>query len=394
MAAAAATRDSMRRRLTAHMRDRGFFAPKNVAVADVGWGCQIQESISIVAEQFADAPRISGYYMGVSMAALERRGAGLVVEPALSDASQFDWCSSAVTAFVEAYETASRSAHGTVTGYTDDGTPVLADRLSPSRKAEASGDAAIALMQRGLVSYATAYGRCVAMTGLRALDTAPFARTAIGRLMRLPRRCEAQRLLAFSHFNCHWSNTENKALWTGRWYQFVGGAAAVGRSAWKEGQAAVIAGRAAVLAMALARSLRCRSIHEAAGTEAFGLPVAERTPRIASLQPIGHLPLEDMCWTSAEEAGAALERVLPRQRSQGGTLPVTTGELMLLWTIFAVWNNVRRIGGLKPMPTGLVSIRQMVIRNAPCLKQLAIAASRCKCRLITRGMVLRRRGAC
>lgn len=191
---AALNRDA-KEHLHAYLQQTGWFDHERIAVVDIGWGGQIQDSLYSSLRTMAQRPQIHGFYLGANAHAVMRNCEENRIEGLLADYRRPNWSSFAAFEFVFAFEAASRAPHGTTIGYcttpAGDIAPMFKADDTPSRRAEAADDGFIALLQSGILDYAARYAECAAILRWRGEDMLPYARTMIERLVRFPTRQEA-----------------------------------------------------------------------------------------------------------------------------------------------------------------------------------------------------------
>jgi hypothetical protein len=242
--------EKTRKGLLLHLQDRGFLGAGRVAVVDVGWGAQIQESLRLATVSVADAPEVDGVYLGTNAAAALRRCAGERIHAILADARDRDWVAGAAFDFVYAFEAITRAPHGTVTGYSEaNGEPAFAARETSGRMAEAKDDPSIALVQRGMLAYARLYADCAMIADLRSADTLPYARAVVCRAARFPRPYEANALMAFDNVSNLGSEEVIGLSGATSLLRPISAWRLVSRALWPEGAAAAAGGRLAQMAL-------------------------------------------------------------------------------------------------------------------------------------------------
>ena len=186
-----------------YLEQVGFFSAQRVAVVDLGWSGQIQESLYLGAKAHADCPQIFGFYLGLNASAHQRKSRANWMEAAISDTNFLDWNGSVAFQFPQSLEAIVRAPHGTVVGYEKDADgivqPVPKSADSGSRKAELENEVLIALFQRGIERYISLYADAAAILGLHADDTIPYAREMIQRMLRFPHGTEALWLLGLKN---------------------------------------------------------------------------------------------------------------------------------------------------------------------------------------------------
>lgn len=185
---------SARELLHAYLAQSGFFDHQRVAVVDLGWGGQIQDSLFSSIRSLPRKPTLFGFYLGTNRQAAWRHCSGSRFEGLLADWRAPHWSSSAALEFVFVLEAASRAPHGTTLGYARGAeggiTPLFREAADPSRRSEMADDGFLALLQSGIVAYANHYADCATILRLSAGDTLPYARLMVERLVRYPSRQE------------------------------------------------------------------------------------------------------------------------------------------------------------------------------------------------------------
>jgi len=176
--------------LHAYLAQQGFFQCQRVALVDLGWGGQIQDSLFASIRSLTKVPTLFGFYLGTNQQAAWRDCAESRIEGLLADFNDPEWSSTAALEFVWALEAASRAPHGTTLGYrrTEDGAvePIFRPETDPARVAEMVDDGFIACLQAGIIRYVERYAECVAMLRMPASATQPYASMMIERLVRYP----------------------------------------------------------------------------------------------------------------------------------------------------------------------------------------------------------------
>lgn len=184
-------------RLLKHLDQQAFFSGRRVALVDVGWGGQIQESLVQALSALPGCPEIHGFYLGNNSLASRRAESGLRYAAAsFCRMDDYDWLGGAAFECLQALEVPTRAPHGTTLGYTEDGSPILAGVENAARVVEMADDEAIRTLQQGMLHYVAAYARCVRMLGLCAGQTSAFAAMMLSRIIRFPGPAEAGLLLA------------------------------------------------------------------------------------------------------------------------------------------------------------------------------------------------------
>ncbi|MCK9283325.1 MAG: hypothetical protein M0P39_03485 [Rhodocyclaceae bacterium] len=190
----AATGENTRELLHAYLAQEGFFAHERIAVVDLGWGGQIQDSLYSSVRVHPNCPTIFGFYLGTNHQAALRHCAQNRFEGLLADSRTPHWSAAAAFEFVFALEAAARAPHGTTIGYrrNRDGTviPLFRDSDDPSRRAEMADDGFIARLQNGILCYVERYGQCAALVRFDGRCSLPYARTLLERLIRYPTQQE------------------------------------------------------------------------------------------------------------------------------------------------------------------------------------------------------------
>lgn len=194
IAHAEALGNNTRRDLHAYLRQSGWFNQDRIAVVDLGWGGQIQDSLHRSLNTVTKKPTIFGLYLGTNLRATQRQRDDNRFEGLLADERQPNWSSSASFEFVFALEAVCRAPHGTTLGYkeTTDGTivPCFKDDNDPSRQSEINDENFIALLQHGVLNQATKYAECADILRIKGTQCVPYARTLIERMIRYPSRDE------------------------------------------------------------------------------------------------------------------------------------------------------------------------------------------------------------
>lgn len=233
-----------------YLVQQGFFSAHRVAVVDLGWSAQIQESLALGAMRHPAAPQIFGFYLGLTSLAHHRRTDQSLLESLVCEVSNCDWNSSMALHVPAILEAAVRAPHGTVVGYERlaDGTvfPKFKSDDAPSRKAEKSNEIMIALFQEGIRAYVHKYAQAVDHLGLVAEQTIPYAHEMIQRLLRFPDVTEATWLLGLKNVADLGSEKLIQMGHTGRTVSrlnLLGWRRATWKTAWHHGTLALYAGR-------------------------------------------------------------------------------------------------------------------------------------------------------
>ncbi len=190
-------------RLLKYLEQQGIFSANRVAFVDVGWSAQIQENIHLgLLYHKKHCPQIFGYYLGTNLLAHHRKTPSNWVNWVLANATHLDWNGLAVFSSPQVFEIIVRAPHGTVVGYFEE-RGIVKPKLKPdseeSRKLEIANEGLISLLQHGIHEYCKHYCSMVSMFQLKSSNMLGYAREAIGRMLRFPRREEA--LLFLSCYN-------------------------------------------------------------------------------------------------------------------------------------------------------------------------------------------------
>ncbi|MCB1865667.1 MAG: hypothetical protein KDG50_09570 [Chromatiales bacterium] len=254
-ARAAELGENSRVELIKYLEGIDFFRGGRVALVDVGWGLQIQESLELAIQDHAGAPEIHGLYLGVDRLGVARRRAGVRAVGLLADAQQYEWFAGAIFDFVHLFEVLTRAPHGTVLGY-EDGHPCLAASGTPARAAEEPDDSAIVQCQTGMRAYAAQLARFAAMTGISSSEIVRHAATVATRVIRFPRVREVEFLLGFENIAHLGSNDSRPLGYRARLTRPLDFFGAINRSLWSEGAAVLGAGRVGAVILAVLKSAR------------------------------------------------------------------------------------------------------------------------------------------
>ncbi len=182
----------------------GFFGCSRVALVDIGWSGQIQDSLYAALADVDKRPQILGMYMGVRSSAHMRKAPGSWIEGLLCDGGKLNWHANAALEFVQLFEVVPRAHHGTVLGYRRDETggrvqPVLREDSDPARQAEMKDDATVALLQTGVLAYGARYRDFVRIVGAMGKDSIGYAAATVDRLVRFPTKVEASWFLGMKN---------------------------------------------------------------------------------------------------------------------------------------------------------------------------------------------------
>jgi FMN phosphatase YigB (HAD superfamily) len=185
-----------------------FLGRSKVALVDVGWAGQIQESIYKVIKHRRDAPAIIGYYMGMTLGGHWRKEPQNWMEWIYGDQDHSDWCSLPLFQYPQGFEAVPRAPHGTTLGFTEVKSgekgriiPVFRQEDSPARGQERADDPKLSLMQRGIFHYAKLHVAACRLYHLKADWLVPYARDLIERMIRYPKAREASWLLGINNIS-------------------------------------------------------------------------------------------------------------------------------------------------------------------------------------------------
>ncbi|CAM2187830.1 Haloacid dehalogenase superfamily, subfamily IA, variant 1 with third motif having Dx(3-4)D or Dx(3-4)E [Burkholderia latens] len=197
-----ARHEESRELLEQYLQQEGFFDHKKVAIVDVGWAGQIQDSLYRGCRDRADCPQIFGYYLGMNLTGHHRKSPGNWMEWVICDQCHLEWNGISALQFPQSFEAITRSPHGTVIGYERKGDvvePVLKADDVPSRQAEMLDDGLIALLQAGILDYVDHYATAISMLRLDAGQTLAYGKQLTGRMVRFPTFSEAGYLLRLNN---------------------------------------------------------------------------------------------------------------------------------------------------------------------------------------------------
>lgn len=244
-----------RANLARYLESTGFPKTGRVAVVDVGWGGQIQENFQTCLNLLGWKVEVHGMYLGTDSRADARREAGLHIESVLVDSAAEDRRGQGVFCFVQGIELATRSQHGSVLGYGDDGLPIL-DSGSEARRKEEIDDPKLARLQAGILEYGAAWFPVAAIAALDADASADAARSFIDLLCTVPSRRVAGTLLDLNNVA---NLGMDEGLLLGRKVPLFRPRAlvrAVRRTLWQEGSVTWTAGPAGALVLLAYRKFR------------------------------------------------------------------------------------------------------------------------------------------
>jgi FMN phosphatase YigB (HAD superfamily) len=182
-----------------YLERTGFPSEGRVAVVDVGWGGQIQENLCRALELIGSKVEVLGYYLGTDHRAEERRGRGLAIRSIVVDSERSAGTGAGAFSFVQGIELATRSPHGSVTGYSLDGLPVLADVDGKGRLDERADDPSIASIQQGILAFARRYFAFASLAALKPEESVELARDLVDLVSLVPTRKDAKLLLRFNN---------------------------------------------------------------------------------------------------------------------------------------------------------------------------------------------------
>ena len=342
-----------RESMQALLEDAGFFNCSRVAIIDVGWSGQIQESLALGARQTGQCPQIFGFYLGTTLSAHHRKDRGNWIEWIISDACHLDWQAQAAFQFPQAFEAVVRSPHPTVIGFqrNESGSviSVLKEPEAPSRQLELHNEMMLHRFQQGMIEHAKHYANCCQMLKISGHQTKPYAVMMIDRMIRFPAKCEAGWLLALNNasdfgssdvFTMGSDSAKRKTL-----FGFpIGFRAAMDRSFWAHGTMALHFGTLgnflhSVLCDARRIFHRTRALGPNIIYHSYGAPGPSRSQcqaRGASVE------LTDI-------ARAGFERLrresggLPHDNISESTCPLTLNEVVIMALCFKLSRLVCRI---------------------------------------------------
>jgi FMN phosphatase YigB (HAD superfamily) len=182
-----------------YLERTGFPSEGRVAVVDVGWGGQIQENFCRALELIGSKVEVLGYYLGTDHRAEERRAKGLFIRALVVDSERSVGAGAGAFSFVQGIELATRSPHGSVVGYSEEGLPVLAGEAGPGRMDERVDDPSIAAIQEGVLAFSERYFGFASLAGVQADDSLVLARDVIDVVSLVPTRRDAKLLLQFNN---------------------------------------------------------------------------------------------------------------------------------------------------------------------------------------------------
>ncbi|SDC66609.1 HAD family hydrolase [Paraburkholderia lycopersici] len=188
--------------LNDYLAQEGFFDHQRVAIVDVGWAGQIQDSLFRGVRYRADCPQMFGFYLGMNLSGHHRKTPGNWMDWVICDQAHLEWNGIAALQFPQSFEAITRSPHGTVVGYqraSETIEPVLKSDDVPSRQAEMLDDGLIALFQSSVREYVRHYTTAISMLSLHAAQTLPYGKQMTGRMIRFPTATEAGYLLRLNN---------------------------------------------------------------------------------------------------------------------------------------------------------------------------------------------------
>lgn len=194
--------------LAEYLRSIGFFgASRTVALVDVGWQGTIVEQITRLYGNDRDFPRLRAWCFGVRCGLYKaektdtrrNRPVELELRGLIFDGRTDPIMQAAAEQCLPLWEEAARAPHGTTLEYrqTPGGiVPVFADCRCKGRAEEIQSEPALAAVQRGILEFADVYADLVSRLNYSAEEMLPFAQSVVCRATCLPRRTEADALLA------------------------------------------------------------------------------------------------------------------------------------------------------------------------------------------------------
>ena len=141
-----------KRQLLAYLQEINFLSQKNIAVVDVGWGGQIQESLELVLRDVAPNIGVNGMYMALNNLSESRKIALLKMTGLIHDSTCPNWKSDLLFSAVDLFEDVCRSHEGTVIGY-EFGKPIL-DNKGNQREVEINSQDMVSDVQNAIIEYA------------------------------------------------------------------------------------------------------------------------------------------------------------------------------------------------------------------------------------------------
>ncbi len=194
-------RAAERELLDDYLGQLGFWEARRACLVDVGWQGTVQQTLTA---GFADHPNWPGL-RGVYLAMLDERAdptnrLGLLYHHGQDPLGSG---SSAAYRFLELLEVATRAPHASVDGLRREASgrvvPILKDPESAARQAELRDQGYVVSLQQGVFDFLDAYVRLLPFTDGEAEPLYAVAVELFGRLIRYPKRWEAEALLPFSH---------------------------------------------------------------------------------------------------------------------------------------------------------------------------------------------------
>lgn len=187
-------RRSVQDGLRNHLRERGVFDCRRVALVDSGWSGQIQENIVAALRDATPQPppEVLGFYLGINALGTRRQQTGLhMASSSLGDMAHYDWLSGALFEALPLWEALTQALHRSTKGYQGpQGEPVFG---TPPYQAATVDDSLVQLahIQEGVLAFAQHYADCADMLQWSSRHTTPYAQALIARLKRFPRVSEA-----------------------------------------------------------------------------------------------------------------------------------------------------------------------------------------------------------
>jgi FMN phosphatase YigB (HAD superfamily) len=178
------------------LTNHGFAFGGKVAVVDLGWGAQIQEHFSKFLGSIETPTRLTGFYLGTNETAYGRIQKGMDIRSVIAQ-SYGTKQGKGIFNFVVGFELIARAAHGSIKGYTLDGSAVTDS--AKGRKLEENDDSKIAAAQRGIIQYSKEFFQVALALNLQSADIKRLARFRAESLALLPNKYFADMMMSMTN---------------------------------------------------------------------------------------------------------------------------------------------------------------------------------------------------
>jgi predicted HAD superfamily hydrolase len=199
-------REILRSLLYDYLKQFNFWDFSNIAIVDVGWTGTIQESLALAFADKSEWPLINGYYLALLDRSKARRRdtkksnfSGIFYDYRYSDNR------TGIGRFTELFENATRAPHATTIGYKRGNSgkvkPILSTASTVSYNVEQLDRHLVASLQAGILDYTEAYSNILMFQTTPPEANQEFIVRLLDRLVRFPRKKEAQILKDFVYTN-------------------------------------------------------------------------------------------------------------------------------------------------------------------------------------------------